>query len=265
MMGRSILRIFFWIVALVVIAAGSSTWWYIYRPLPELDGMASLPGLQREVVVERDRWGIPHIRAASVEDRAEAQGYVMAQDRLWQMDLLRRAARGQLSEILGPKTLSIDKDFRTLGFSRAAERDATLLDPESRKVMEAYARGVNKFIEQHEKNLPLEFSLLRYEPKPWQPSDTLAISGYMYRTLTDTWERELNRAAVAERAGAARAKDLFSEDAALDHFVVGDPKVIADGSQRSAADGDDEDDDDMEPDTVLKASKVSSSGVLRTE
>src|SRR5258708_23654379 len=252
---RAILRVIFWIFAILVIAFGACAWWFVYRPLPQIDGSASLPGLEHEVTVERDRWGVPHIRAASVEDLGEAQGYVMAQDRLWQMDLLRRVARGQLSEILGPRTLPFDKEFRTYGFARAAERDATLLDPESRKVMEAYARGVNQFIEQHKKNLPLEFSLLRYAPKPWQPSDTLAISGYMYRTLTDTWQRELNRAKVTERAGMDRAKDLFSEDAAMDHFVVGDPKVIDDGSQRSAADGDDEDDDDdMQPDPVLKAS-----------
>ncbi len=263
---RTILRIFYWIFTILVIAAASLAWWFIYRPLPQIDGSASLPGLQREVTVERDRWGVPHILAASVEDLAEAQGYVMAQDRLWQMDLLRRAARGQLSEILGVTTLNIDKSFRTYGFGRAAERDAALLDAESRKVMEAYARGVNQFIEQHKKNLPLEFSLLRYEPRPWQPSDTLAISGYMYRTLTDTWERELNRAKVAERAGADRAKDLFSEEAAMDRFVVGDPKVIDDGSQRSAADADDEDDeDDLQPDTVLKADRGASGGVLTAE
>ncbi len=206
---RVILRVFYWIFAILVIAAAASAWWYIYRPLPQIDGSASLPGLEHAVTVDRDLWGVPHIRAASVEDLAEAQGYVMAQDRLWQMDLLRRAARGQLSEILGPRTLLIDKEFRTNGFGRAAERDATLLDPESRKVMEAYARGVNQYIEQHKKNLPLEFSLLHYEPRLWQPSDTLAVSGYMYRTLTDTWQRELNRAKVAERAGADRAKDLF--------------------------------------------------------
>jgi len=263
---RIILRIFYWIFAILVIATSALAWWFIYRPLPQLDGSASLPGLQQEATVERDRWGVPHIRATSVEDLAEAQGYVMAQDRLWQMDLLRRVARGQLSEILGARTLAIDKEFRTYGFARAAERGATLLDPESRKVIEAYARGVNQFIEQHKKNLPLEFSLLRYEPKPWQPSDTLAISGYMYRTLTDTWERELNRAKVAERAGADRAKDLFSEVAAMDHFVVGDPKVIDDGSQRSAADaGDEDDDDDMQADTVLKASRGAEAGVASSE
>ena len=256
---RTLLRVFYWIFAILVTVTAALAWWFIYRPLPQIDGSASLPGLHQDVTVERDRWGVPRVRASSVEDLAEAQGYVMAQDRLWQMDLLRRVARGQLSEILGPKTLVIDKEFRTNGFARAAERDATLLDPESRKVMEAYARGVNHFIEQHKKALPLEFSLLRYEPSPWQPSDTIAISGYMYRTLTNTWERELNRAKVAERAGPDRAKDLFSEEAAMDHFVVGDPKVIDDGSQRSAADSDDDDDDDdMQPDTVLKAR----SGVL---
>jgi len=249
-----------------VIAGASVAWWFIYRPLPQIDGRVSLPGLRQEVTVERDAWGVPYIRAATVEDLAEAQGYVMAQDRLWQMDLLRRAARGQLSEILGARTLKIDESFRTYGFARAAERDATLFDPQSRKVMDAYARGVNQFIEQHKKNLPLEFSLLHYQPTPWLPSDTLAISGYMYRTLTDTWEREFNRAKVTERAAAERAKDLFSEEAAMDHFVVGDPKVIDDGSQRSAAHADDEgDDDDMEPDAVLKASRGASGGGLTAE
>lgn len=251
---RTGLRIFYWVFTVVVIAFGAVAWWFIYRPLPQMDGSASLPGLRQDVTVERDQWGVPHVRAGSVEDLAEAQGYVMAQDRLWQMDLLRRAARGQLSEILGNRTLKIDESFRTYGFARAAERDATLLDPDSRRVMEAYSHGVNQFIEQHKNNLPLEFSLLRYQPAPWQPSDTLAISGYMYRTLTDTWERELNRAKVTERAGAERAKDLFSEEAAMDHFIVGDPKIIDDGSQRSAADDGEDDDDDMDSDDVIKTS-----------
>jgi penicillin amidase len=258
---RTFLRILLWILAILVVAVGAVAWWFVYRPLPQIDGTASLPGLQNEVTVGRDQWGVPHIRAASLEDLEQAQGYVMAQDRLWQMDLLRRVARGQLSEILGPATLSIDKDFRMLGIGRAAERDVTLMDTESRKLMEAYARGVNKFIEQHHDSLPLEFSLLRYKPRPWQPSDALAISGYMYRTLTDTRERELNRTKVMERAGADRAKDLFSAEAAMDHFVVGDPSTPNDGSQRSAADSDDEDDDDMQQDTVLKASHGGVSGL----
>jgi penicillin amidase len=263
---RAILRFLFWAFAILVVAGGAVIWWFVYRPLPQLDGTLGVPGLQKEVLVERDRWGVPHIRAGSVEDLAEAQGFVMAQDRLWQMDLLRRVSRGQLSEILGPATLEIDKEFRTLGFGRAAERDLSQMDPASRAVIEAYARGVNRFIEQHRNQLPLEFSLLKYKPQPWQASDSLVIAGYMYQTLTNTWEEELNRAKVTERAGWERARDLFSQDTAMDHFVVGDPNVTNDGSQRSRVDPDDEDDDDdMEPDTVLKASASGSAGAATSE
>lgn len=250
---RIVLRTLSWIVALLIVAASLVIWWYVYRPLPQLAGTLKLPGLQHDVTVDRDGWGVPHIRAASVEDLAEAQGYVMAQDRLWQMDLLRRAARGQLSEVLGDKTVEIDRMFRTLGLGRAADREVTLLEPDARTIMECFARGVNQFMQQHQNNLPLEFSLLGYKPQPWQSSDTLAISGYMYRTLTNTWEKELNRAKVADRAGAERARDLFSPESAFDHFVVGDPNVADDGSQRSATDSDEDDDDDMAPDTVIKA------------
>ena len=251
---RTFFRVSFWILGFLFILVGAVAWWFVYRPLPQLDGALSLPGLQQVVTVDRDGWGVPHIRAASVEDAAEAQGYVMAQDRLWQLDLLRRVARGQLSEILGERTLQIDKDFRTLGLGRVADREATTLEPEARKILEAYARGVNEFIAQHQSNLPLEFSLLGYQPQPWRAADTLAISGYMYRTLADTREREINRAKVTARAGADRAKDLFSIESPLDHFVVGDPNVPNDGSQRTATDPDeDDDDDDMQPDTVFKA------------
>ena len=251
---RTFVRISSWVLGFLVILAGAVAWWFIYRPLPQLDGSISLHGLQHEVTVDRDGWGVPYIRAASVEDAAEAQGYVMAQDRLWQLDLLRRVARGQLSEILGARTLQIDKDFRTLGLGRIADREATTLEPEPRKLLEAYARGVDQFIEQHQRRLPLEFSLLGYKPQPWRAADTLAISGYMYRTLADTREREIHRAKVAARAGADRAKDLFAIESPLDHFIVGDPTVPNDGSQRTATDPDeDDDDDDMQPDTVFKA------------
>jgi penicillin amidase len=257
---RVILRFLFWTVAIVVVAVGSVIWWFVYRPLPQLDGAIGVPGLQKDAVVERDRWGVPHIRANSVEDLSEAQGYVMAQDRLWQMDLLRRVSRGQLSEILGPTTLEIDKQFRTLGFGRAAEREVAQMDAGPRAIMEAYARGINRFIEQHRNQLPLEFSLLKYKPRPWQPSDSLVIAGYMYQTLTNTWEEKLNRAKVTERVGWERARDLFSQDAAMDHFVVGDPSVANDGSQHSRVDPDDEDDEDIGADTVLKASVIRSTG-----
>jgi penicillin G amidase len=251
---RTIVRILIWTLTIVLIIAAAVAWRFVYRPLPQLDGSISLPGLQKEVTVERDNWGVPHIRAASLADAVEAQGYVMAQDRLWQLDLMRRASRGQLSEIVGPLALKTDKQFRTFGFSRAADRDFAAMDKDSRALMEAYARGVNVFIEQHQNSLPLEFTLLKYKPTPWQPTDSLVIAGYMYQTLTDTWERELDRARVAARVDADHAKDLFAPDAPMDHFVVGDPDVPNDGSQASKSDPDDEDDDDdMPTDDVLKA------------
>ena len=250
---RTFLRIFGWFLTIVIVVGATLIWWIAYRPLPQVDGRIPLSGLKAEVTVDRDVWGVPHIRAKSLEDMAEAQGYVMAQDRLWQMDLLRRVARGQLSEILGSATLPIDRRFRTLRFGPAAERDAGLLEGDAKLAIEAYARGVNRFIETHQDKLPLEFTLLKYKPRPWKPSDSLVIGGYMYQTLTNTWERELDRATVTERVGPGRASDLFSEEAALDHFVIGDPNVADDGSQRTGADPDEDDDDDITPDTVLKA------------
>ncbi len=260
---RTILRYLLGALAIVLIAAGAVSWWFIYRPLPQLDGTISLPGLQKEATVERDEWGVPHIRAASLEDLAEAQGYVMAQDRLWQMDLLRRVARGQLSEILGARTLDTDKEFRTLQFGKAADRDFGLLDNNSRIVIEAYARGINRFIGQHPNQLPIEFSLLGYKPTPWLPTDTLVISGYMYQTLTNTWRRKIDRAKVVERVGFDRAKYLFSQDSLMDHYVIGDPDVPNDGSQNSEPrdDSNDDDDDDDMSDPVIKTS-ASTTGPL---
>jgi penicillin amidase len=252
---RTVLRLLPWIAAVILIVFAIGIWWFVYRPLPRLDGTIRLAGLEGEVTVARDHWGVPHIRANSLEDLAEAQGYVMAQDRLWQMDLLRRVARGQLSEVLGPRTLEIDRDFRKLNFSRTVERDIRMLSPEILRVMEAYARGVNHFIEQHSSTLPLEFTLLHYKPSPWQPADTLMISCYMYRTLTDTRKRELDRAIVTAKVGPELARDLFSQDAAMDHFVVGDPNAGKDAKGAAANSDDEDDEDEMDTEDVLKAER----------
>lgn len=263
---RTILRIVVWIGAIVVIVAGTAIWLFVYRPLPQLDGSVVVTGLKSQVTVERDNWGVPHIRAGSVEDLAEAQGYVLAQDRLWQMDLLRRAARGQLSEVLGPVTLGIDKDFRVLNFSRAAERDWGMMRPEVRSVLEAYARGINLFIVQHANRLPIEFSLLKYKPQPWQPTDSLVIGCYMYRTLADTRAVEMGRAIVTAKVGPELAKDLYSQEASMDHFVVGDPNAPKDAHANAQRDDQDDDDDEMDPEDVLKTEReLYSSPVDRDE
>jgi len=207
-------------------------WWLFDRPLPQLDGLVPVPELHGSVSVDRDVWGVPHIRAESLEDLAAAQGYVVAQDRLWQMDLLRRIAAGELSEILGRATLEIDRENWTLGLRGAAERSLAGLNPRTRMVLEAYARGVNRFITDHRDRLPWEFVVLRYQPRPWEPADSLLVAGYMYNVLTSSWRAELDRAKLTERVGPERARDLFVEDSPKDHFIVG--QVIT-GQEKSSS------------------------------
>lgn len=197
-------------------------WWAIRRSLPVLDGSVSVSGLKDVVMIERDHWGRPWIRAKSVDDLVTAQGYVMAQDRLWQMDLLRRAAAGDLAEIFGEVALSFDKENRTLGMRQAAERAAANSPPDIRNLLDSYARGVNRYIDQHRSHLPMEFALLRYHPRPWTPADTYLISLYMYKTLTSTWKEKLNRQWVTQKVGPERARQLFASASPLDHFIVGD-------------------------------------------
>jgi penicillin amidase len=194
-------------------------WWIVRRPLPHLDGSVAISELKDAVTIDRDQWGRPWIRAKSLEDAVTAQGYVMAQDRLWQMDLLRRVSAGNLSEIFGAMALRFDEESRTLGMRQAAERAAADASPEIRSLLEAYARGVNENITQRRKNLPIEFLALGYKPKPWTPADTYLISLYMYKTLTSTWQEKLNRQWINARVGPDRARDLFAEDSPLDHYI----------------------------------------------
>ena len=219
-------------------------WWIVRRSLPALDGHISVSGLKEGVIVDRDQWGRPWIRARSLEDLVMAQGYVMAQDRLWQMDLLRRAAAGELSEIFGSAALEVDEENRTLGMRLAAERAAADSTPEIRALLESYARGVNAYIAERRGRLPVEFIILGYKPRPWTPADTYLVSLYMYKTLTSTWRAKLNRQWITDKAGADRARDLFVVDSPLDHSIAGgsareEPRLnAASGALRPSAPGD---------------------------
>lgn len=215
------------VAALIVLAAGAG-WVWLARTLPETEGTLEVAGLKAEVTVERDAHGVPRIRAQNLDDLLLAQGFVMAQDRLWQMDVMRRAAAGELSEIFGNGTVELDREQRVLGLRAAAERDAAATSAETRRILEAYARGVNAYIAARRgprlhrgRRLPMEFTVLRYEPREWRPADSLLIGAYMYKELTSTWRAELNRAAVTARVGPERARELFVTESALDHFVVG--------------------------------------------
>ncbi len=203
----------------VLIGAGVGTGTGIYlvrRAFPQVSGTLRVPGLQTAVEVIRDRWGVPHLYAQSAHDLFFAQGYVHAQDRLWQMEFNRRTASGRLSEIVGEATLPTDRFLRTIGLRRAAEREFALLDADTKEALEVYAAGVNAFLDQHGDRLPIEFALLRFAPEPWSPIDTLAFGKLMAWVLGGNWSSEILRAHLVSRFGVKGMRVLvpsYPEDA----------------------------------------------------
>jgi penicillin amidase len=160
-------------------------WWRaeIARRTPSTEGVRR-SAVEREVRIERDEWGIPHIYAEGDDDLFFGFGYAMAEDRLFQMDYLRRKGLGRLSEILGPAGLENDTVMRTIGINRIAASELKKLPPETQRLLEAFSGGVNALIEDSRGKLPIEFSLLDYEPEPWSPLSSLAIEGELRWYLT---------------------------------------------------------------------------------
>jgi penicillin amidase len=150
---------------------------------PRCDGEVPAP-VSGVVSIERDRWGIPHIVAQRRDDLWLGFGYAMAQDRLFQMDYLRRKGLGRLAEVLGPGSLPMDVVARTVGLNRIARQELERLPGETRAILEAFAAGVNARIEQCGDRLPIEFDLLDFRPEPWSPADSLAIEGEFRWYLT---------------------------------------------------------------------------------
>ena len=176
------------------------------RPLPKKSGSLTLLGLQAPVKVVRDRWGIPHIFAETNQDLMFAQGYVHAQDRLWQMEFNRRLVAGRLSEILGEVSLPLDRWMRILGMRRVAEQEYSLLSNSTQEILKAYADGINARI--HQGNLPIEFTLLRFRPEPWNVTDSISWSKMMSWSLSVNWEAEIIRAQILAHAGPEIAAEL---------------------------------------------------------
>jgi penicillin amidase len=194
-----------------------------------------LAGLQASVIVRRDERGIPYIEAANEADLYFAQGFVTASDRLFQMELFRRTARGELSEIFGNTTLNEDKRHRTLGFAKLAEAQATLLPRKLLRAIEDYARGVNAFIESRGMTeLPPEFQILQLRPRPWTVADSLASSKLLDEGLSTSWRLDITRAAFADLPEAQRAA-LFPETSPLDVLLVGSDPAGTPKKKRAAS------------------------------
>lgn len=194
-MWRAIIRLLL-LLPLVVAAAG---FLWLRSSLPRNDGRLALAGLSGEVRIARDGHGIPTITAANERDAAFAVGVVHAQDRLFQMDAMRRLGAGRLAEWFGARLLGTDRFMRTIGLYRAAERQYGLLTPELRQVLEAYAAGVNGVIAQRRTALPPEYYLINAEPEPWRAADTLVWGKLMALQLAGNFRQELLHARLAQR------------------------------------------------------------------
>ena len=193
-------------LAVDVLGAGTLL---IRGALPQTSGTLHVAGADATITVVRDHYGLPHITAGDAHDLFFGQGYVTAQDRLWQMEFNRRVAVGRLAEILGPSVTADDEYLRTLGLGRTAQADVDNLSPALHAELDAYTQGVNAFISSHQNSLPLEFRLLGFTPEPWKDTDSIAYGKVVALSLDDAFTTKLPRAAVLAKAGPAVAEALF--------------------------------------------------------
>jgi penicillin amidase len=190
-----------------VILAGGLYW--LSTSLPQTTGTVTLDGLKDPVDIVRDQDGVPHIFAKNDADAAFALGFLHAQDRLWQMEQMRRVGSGRLSELFGEATLPLDRFRRTLGLERLAEQTLSRLDPTMRAELDAYTAGVNAYLKRHRGAWPPEFTLLGIAPAPWRPVDSLLWGELMGLQLSGNWHSELLRARLLKRLTPAQVDQLW--------------------------------------------------------
>jgi penicillin amidase len=194
---------------LLLLLAGGGGFLWLRTSLPQTDGELSLPGRQAPVEILRDSHGVPTIHAGNEQDAYFALGFVHAQDRLFQMDFTRRLAAGRLSEVLGERTIDTDRLMRVLGFGRRVKEDYEALPPDLRSALDAYAAGVNAYLDSRKGALPPEFLALRYRPERWQSSDSLLWGWAMTLPLSSNWTDEALRAALARQLSPASLESLW--------------------------------------------------------
>lgn len=198
------------LIALSIGAIGAGGAAYIfYRAQPDYAGREKLAGLSEPVQVYRDKYGVPHIFADNMNDAARALGYVHAGERMFQMEMQRRAGQGRLSEIVGADMLDIDKFTRTLGLYRLAQSSFAAMSPEAQSYFQAYAEGVNMWLDTHKSKLPPEFMLLHDRPEKWQPADSVVWGKLMGLQLSHNYPLEMLRAELAGKVPPEKMQWLF--------------------------------------------------------
>ena len=250
------LRILYYAICVLLVAIIAAMWWaywIAHSALPQMDGAVAVPGLSAKVRVVRNEQGVPAIEASTLEDLFFAQGYVTAQDRLWQMDMLRRVAAGELSEIIGEDTLKIDREQRILGLRVTAEAAARTISARDRAYFGAYTRGVNAFIESHGDRLPLEFRILKYQPRPWTVTDSVLIGARMVQDLNHySYRRALTREKVLAKLGAELTADLYVNSSWHDRTQTAIRRAMAQAPAAGSGEEDDDDDEEVDPDGASK-------------
>lgn len=195
-------RTWFLILLILCLLLVTATWLWLRASLPQTTGQVIMTHLQKPVQIGRDHHGIIFIKADTLADAYRALGYAHAQDRLWQMEIMRRSGAGRLSEVFGNRTLGIDRFIRTLGLRKNVERTIPALAPEVMAGLVAYAEGVNAYLATHKNNLPREFDLLGITPEPWQPLDSLVWQKLMALSLSQNWQTETLRAQFNKQLSA---------------------------------------------------------------
>jgi penicillin G amidase len=197
-------------MAIFALLIAAAVYWYAIRPLPKTSGEITAP-IAGPATVKRDARGVPHIEASSWQDAIFLQGYVTAQDRLWQMDGLRRYSAGELAEIFGTALLAADERSRRMRMRAIAERDVRQLSPADRAILDEYARGVNYFINTNRGDYSLEYSLPGhvYDPRAWSVTDSVLVGLAMFRDLTDSSKFEFAKGRLMAIVDPVRVRTLF--------------------------------------------------------
>src|SRR3954454_1357300 len=183
------------LILLVLVLGGGFL--YLRSSLPQVEGRVTVQGLNAPVNIARDAHGVPLITASDDTDAAFGLGFAHAQDRLFQMETMRRYGAGRLAELFGTRSVGIDTQMRVLGLYRLAEASFSHLSAPMRRALEAYAAGVNAFLAARRGALPPEFQLLRFTPEPWRPVDSLVWGKMMDLELTGDSRGELLRSRLA--------------------------------------------------------------------
>lgn len=207
---RWLKRITLTLFALAVLI-GLTAAWVTWRSLPVVEGTITLNGPRAAIEIKRDQYGIPSINAGSEGDAYFALGYVHAQDRLFQMEFMRRLGAGRLAEVLGAQALGSDRFMRTLGLYRFAQTNLDVLDAATVAALERYAGGVNAWLETRDRPLPPEFQLLQYTPEPWAPADSLVWQKLMSLSLAGNWRDELLRSDLLQHLTPGRVAQLWPD------------------------------------------------------